>query len=101
MNDTRISTNATPYIDVVRQEDIQAVIDKINESQRLAAEIRRRLAAGAFVEPGKWVIDGNAGPSLDWYKQNGRIGDSSGVATIVGLEIGRSESASSVAAVRR
>jgi hypothetical protein len=67
---------AAPVRDIVRQSEIQAIMDLSNGAEIAAAAIIRRLQAGAGFERGKWGVDTMLQTTLSWYEEeeNGGIG---------------------------
>lgn len=66
---------AKPKPGAVTQAELQEVIDLYNETERRAAAIRRRLNAGATIEPGRLAAEDEAQASERWLKENGGIGE--------------------------
>jgi hypothetical protein len=81
---------AAPTRDIVRQSELQEV-DLENRAESLSANIRRRLEAGAEFERGKHGVSTSGQASLEWFEENGGIGEREGTSGLVGLEIGLPE----------
>lgn len=86
----RLIPPPAPSPDIVRQIEIQEVLDLHNQAEILAAYVRRRLEAGTDFESGKFGVSTWGQESLEWYEENGGIGTSA-AANVVGLEINSPE----------
>ncbi len=71
----------------VTQAELQAVTDTWGHMERLAADIRCRLEAGAEMERGTLGASTFGYEPIDWYRENG-IGTATSTEGICGLSIG-------------
>jgi hypothetical protein len=76
--------------DVVRQSELQRIVDVNNQLQVAVANIRRRLEAGAEFERGKWGVSTLGMESLSWFEEECGIGDRESFEEC-GLEIDTAE----------
>ena len=76
--------------DIVRQAELQEVLDYANAVNKLAWSIRTRLHSGADFERGKYGVEDYGQCSIEWYLENygiRGIGASNSVDAVSGLVI--------------